>query len=265
MVVKVAKPKKPAYRRKNYRDSKKLVKVIRSVVNKTALEKHFRDVHLDYKTLSGGSYFGCNPMYWIPQDDTFTGRTGAKIQNVRLTFKCCYNFNGVNVGGGTSGQNIFPWSKGYLRFLVFSHPKEWRNNAEGALDDMIIGGTSISPLTVGEILLQSSNERSAHQFLNLKEIRPIYDKTVSCSFTSPHLYSGLSTDLQDTPRQPGMGYHEFSVKLKDVMYQGGSGLSLIKGNQIYFCVIPSVLNPYPVYTDDLFGLVVDYGISFMDS
>ena len=265
MVVRVAKPKKTVFRKKNYRDSKKLVKVIRSVVNKTALEKHFRNVHVSYVTLTGGSYFGCNPLYWIPQDDTFTGRTGSKIQNVRITFKCCYNFNGVNVGGGSSGQNIFPWAKGYLRFLVFKHPKEWRNNNEAVLDDMISGGTSVNPLTAGEIILQTSNERAAHQFLNLKEIKPIYDKTVSCSFTSPHLSDSLTTALQDTPRQPGMGYHEFSVKLKDIMYQGNSGLSLVKGEQIYFCVIPSALNPNPVITDDLFGLIVDYGISYMDS
>lgn len=262
--VKRSSPYKKNASRKRYSKKASLVKTIRSVVNKTAMETHFRDVHIEYVTLRGGSYYACNPLYFIPQDDTFTGRTGSKIQNVRITFKCHYNFNGVRVGFGTGGASLFPWAKGYLRFLVFKHPKEWRNNSEGFLDDIVSGGTGTN-MSAGEIILQTSNERASHQFLNLKEIRPLYDKTVSCSFTSPHLYDGGVGLNQDTPRQPGMGYHEFKVNLKNIMYQGSSGLSLTKGEQIYFCAIPSALNPNPFSTDDLFGLIVDYGISYLDN
>lgn len=262
--VKRSSPIKKSYGRKRYSKKASLVKTIKSVVNRTAMETHFRDVHVNYVTLTGGSYFACNPLYFIPQDDTFTGRTGSKIQNVRITFRCLYCFNGVNGGGGTGGANRFPWAKGYLRFLVFKHPKEWRNNTEGNLEDIVTGGTGTN-LTSGEIILYSSNERAAHQFLNLKEIRPLYDKTVTCSYTSSHVYDGAVAAAQNTPAQPGMGYHEFKVNLKDIMYQGSSGLSLTKGEQIYFVAIPSAFNPNPVVTDDLFGLVMDYGISYLDN
>lgn len=256
--------KKTFSARKRSKTQKSLVKAVKAVINKNVIERHFRNVHISYVTLTGGSYYGCNPLYFIPQDDTFTGRTGAKIQNARITFKCCYNFNGVRFGGGSGGSNGFPWAKGYLRFLVFKHNKEWRNNNEGFLDDITVGGTGTN-LTSGEMVLQSSNERIAHQFLNLKEISVLYDKTVSCSFTSPHVTDGNPSTAMNTPYQAGTGYHEFSVKVGDVQYQGGSGLSLIKGKQLYFVVIPSALNPNPTIADDLFGLIMDYGISFGDA
>ena len=132
---------KPVNRKKYFsrRKQSSVVKVVKNVVEKKLAEHKFRNVEMSVATLHGGDVLAFNPLYWIPQDDTFTGRNGSKIQNVSLHVRALLTFNGVqNV---PLGPTNYPWAGGKVRVVVFKHHSQWRNSSETTLSDITIGGS----------------------------------------------------------------------------------------------------------------------------
>lgn len=248
--------RKYKYRGKKGRKAKALRRVVRSVVARTA-EHKFRDVSMIYSTIYGGSFRAFNPLYWIPVDSSILGRTGRKIQNVKLKVRFNYLHNGVQVVTGAT-----PWAVSRLRCLVFKHDKEWRNANENALDDITPAGLGVgTPITNTEMLLDgANNERLAQAFPNLKEITVLMDKSWTCKFTSAH---GNGSN-QNFPSQPGQIWGSFDVKLGNVEYQSGTATSLPKGKQIYVVFFASCVNPTPGPADDIGAISVNYGLSYND-
>lgn len=234
-----------------------IARIARNVVLRQA-EHKFRNVEVGYTTLRGGTIYAINPLYWIAVDNTSLGRTGAKIQNVKLKLRFSYLHNGVQAVTGAT-----PWAKSQLRVMVFKHNKEWRNATENTMNDIsgaFAGGVGTA-ISNTEILLDGANsERMTYCFPNLKDVRVLADKTYTTGYTSAH-GNGSNTLF---PAQPGIAWHTFDVKLGSIEYQSGQGTSLTKNDQVYVAFMASAINPSPQPADDVGAVLLNYGVSYTD-
>ena len=240
----------------SYRKSRSFKSKVKSVILNTS-EHKCRDVLMNGIALNGGSYIAMNPLYWIPQDGSIFGRTGAKIQNVNLHLRGRYKHLGIQ----NTVPSTYPWESSTLRIIVFQHDKEWRNTAENTFSDITTGGVGTN-LTNGEIFLGANSNNIDYAFPNLKECRILYDKKVYTGYRSTH-----RTDEAvpvNSPNQAGSRSFYCKIPLGNIFYQGGSGLSLTKLKQTYVLFVAGCPTPIPAGSDSVGSIDVNYILTFSD-
>lgn len=225
-----------------------VAKIAKQVVLKTA-EHKARNVLMTGASIYNGQMLGMNPLYWIPQDDTITGRTGAKIQDVVLHIQGRYKHIGAK---NNTVPPTYPWESSTLRMMVFATDLEWRNTSETTLSDIQYSGVG-DAINYFNVLIDKNEGNADICFPNLKTMKLLYDKKIYCPYRSTHQTDG--GNVTELPNQAGSYRFDCKVPLGDRYYQAGGGLSFTKLKQIIVCFTTGCPTPLP--NDTSLGVRID--------